>query len=174
MEQLIYRNAVAGDLEDVVRLGMLAYGEFLDQLTPDNRELLDKGLRDREKMKHLLSTAVSFVCTDKEYVAGMAFLVPSGNPTAIYPADWSYIRMVGVDPAYRGKGIARRLTQFCIDAARQKDEKTIALHTSEMMDAARHIYEDLGFLKWKELDPIFGKKYWLYKLDISLPDIEQL
>ncbi|MDX2173612.1 MAG: hypothetical protein SFY56_10845 [Bacteroidota bacterium] len=34
---------------------------------------------------------------------------------------------------------------MCIAHAKQNNEKTIALHTSEFMDAARHIYEGLGF-----------------------------
>jgi len=45
-------------------------------------------------------------------------------------------------------------------------EKTIALHTSEFMDAARHIYEGLGFIMVKEIPPRYGKRYWLYRLDL--------
>lgn len=40
------------------------------------------------------------------------------------------------------------------------------LHTSEMMGAARHIYESLGFKKLREIEPRYGKKYWLYKLEL--------
>ena len=98
---------------------------------------------------------------------GMAYLVPSGNPTHIYPADWSYIRMVGVHPEYRGMGIAKRLTQMCVDHARQANEKIVGLHTSEKMDDARHIYESIGFKIDKELDTIYGMRYWLYKLELT-------
>lgn len=63
--------------------------------------------------------------------------MPSDNPTEIFDADWSYIRMVGVLPDYQGKGIAKQLTQFCIEYAKQSKEKVIALHTSEFMNAAR-------------------------------------
>jgi len=52
--------------------------------------------------------------------------------------DWSYIRFVTVDPSFGGQGIGRKLTTLCIDTARQ-NESVIALHTSELMDAARHI-----------------------------------
>jgi len=37
-----------------------------------------------------------------------------------------------------------------------------------MMDAARHIYEKMGFKRIKELQPIFGKRYWLYHLNLNL------
>lgn len=97
----------------------------------------------------------------------MAFLISSGNPTDIYLKEWSYIRFISVDPDYSGLGIRRKLTSMCIDLAIQNGEKTIALHTSEIMDKARQLYESLGFKILKEIDPRLGKKYWLYKLDLS-------
>jgi len=55
---------------------------------------------------------------------------------------------------------------MCIDFARSSDEKTVALHTSEYMNAARHIYESLGFRQIRELEPRYGKRYWIYKLEL--------
>jgi ribosomal protein S18 acetylase RimI-like enzyme len=75
--------------------------------------------------------------------------------------------MVGVDPGHRGKGIAKRLTQLCVAYAKQSNEKIVGLHTSEKMDDARHIYEAIGFRIYKEIDPIYGMRYWLYKLQLS-------
>ena len=51
--------------------------------------------------------------------------------------------------------------------ARQNGENIIALHTSEFMDTARHIYESVGFKVLKEIDQRLGKRYWLYKLDLN-------
>ena len=56
---------------------------------------------------------------------------------------------------------------MCIDIANRNGEKTIALHTSEMMDKARHIYESLGFTILREIDQRLGKRYWLYTLEIN-------
>jgi ribosomal protein S18 acetylase RimI-like enzyme len=75
--------------------------------------------------------------------------------------------MVGVNPSYAGRGIARQLTETCIKKAKELGEKTVALHTSEFMDAARHLYESIGFRVLKEIPERLGKKYWLYTLDIS-------
>jgi len=96
----------------------------------------------------------------------MAFLVPSGNPTDIYRKEWSYIRFVSVDPEFTGRGIGRKLTMMCIDKARANGENIIALHTSEIMGNARHIYESLGFRVLKEIDRRLGKRYWLYTLNL--------
>lgn len=56
----------------------------------------------------------------------------------------------------------KKLMQLCEDHARQTGEKFIALHTSEFMEAARHIYESMGFVQIKELERRLGKMYWLY------------
>lgn len=75
--------------------------------------------------------------------------------------------MVAVNPKYRGHGISKKLTQNCIVYATKNGETTIALHTSEFMNAARYIYESLGFERIKELEPLFGKRYWLYQLELN-------
>ena len=74
--------------------------------------------------------------------------------------------MVGVNPDFKGQGIAKTLTRMCLDFARENKEEVIALHTSEFMDAARHLYESFGFRQTKELEPRLGKRYWLYQLDM--------
>jgi ribosomal protein S18 acetylase RimI-like enzyme len=96
----------------------------------------------------------------------MAFIVLSGNPTEIFQSNWSYIRFVSVHPNHSGKGIGKYLTQLCIDFAKQNNEQTVVLHTSEFMNKARHIYESLGFAILKELEPRLGEKYWLYTLTL--------
>lgn len=96
----------------------------------------------------------------------MAFLVPNGRPTDLFDAAWSYIRMVGVDPGSTGNGIAKRLTTMCIDHAHRTGERYIALHTSEFMDAARHIYEGFGFKVVRSLTR-YDKQYWIYLLDLN-------
>ncbi len=100
-------------------------------------------------------------------IVGAAYLIPHNNPTKIFKKEWAYLRMVAVNPNYQGQGIAKALTKNCIDFARKNNETTIALHTSEFMDAARHIYENIGFKVRQEIPPLFGKKYWLYTLDLS-------
>jgi uncharacterized protein (DUF1810 family) len=42
------------------------------------------------------------------------------------------------------------------------------------MDAARHIYESLGFTILKEIPNRFGKRYWLYTLNITSTNIKEM
>jgi len=166
---IVYRKGSPQEKEALQQLGILSYSQFKNVLPPDDWQTMHHFLHNDKMWDKLVNGSAIFVCEDKTNVklAGMAYLVPSGNPTHIYPADWSYVRMVGVDPTYRGKGIAKRLTQICVDHARQTNEKIVGLHTSEQMNDARHIYESIGFVIDKEIDPIYGMKYWLYRLDLA-------
>jgi ribosomal protein S18 acetylase RimI-like enzyme len=166
MQEFIYRAGATDDIEKIVRLGINSYGQFKDQLSDTNWKKLEAYLLDKNTYLELLGKSKCFVCACEDEILGMAFLVPSGNPTDIFQKDWSYLRMVGVNAEYSGKGIGRKLTQLCIDYARKTNETTVALHTSEFMNAARHIYESMGFHKVKELELRLGKRYWLYLLEL--------
>ncbi len=165
--KLTYRNGTINDVGQLQKLGIISYGQFQNVLTPDNWAIFNKNLQDQQRLLDLLKVAKCFVCLNNDEIIGMAYIIPSGNPTELFKAEWAYIRMVGVKPDYQGQGIAKALTKMCIDFARQNNEQTVALHTSEFMDAARHIYESFGFKILEEISPLFGKKYWLYTLDLT-------
>ena len=166
MPPISYRCATYEDIKQLSDLKIGSYSEFEKMLPEDGWATLNASLHNDNKLKEVLSISRAFVGEIDRRIVGMAFLVSNGNPTNIYPADWSYIRMVGVHPDFRGKGIGKSLTCMCIDNARENGEKIIGLHTSEIMDAARHVYESLGFTVYKEIDRIFGVRYWLYKMNL--------
>ena len=164
--ELTYRRANAFDAPNIVGLTVNAYHDYKAVLAPADWARMETNLVNESLFVELLSKAAAFVCETDNQLAGVIFLVPSGNPTTIFPADWSYIRLLGVDPKYRGLGIGRKLTQLCVQHAQATHEIGVALHTSEFMNAARKMYEDLGFKQEKELVPMYGKRYWLYKLSL--------
>jgi ribosomal protein S18 acetylase RimI-like enzyme len=166
MTLISYRRASLDDIDKLKDLQIASYSEFEKSLPPDGWTTMSENLHNKSRLTDILAHSQAFVATMDSSIVGMAFLVSSGNPTTIYPADWSYIRMVGVHPSIRGKGVGKKLTSMCIDEARKNGERIIGLHTSEVMDAARHIYEGLGFKAYKEIDRIFGVRYWLYKMDL--------
>lgn len=55
------------------------------------------------------------------------------------------LRMLIVDPKGRGLGIGKRLVEETIRFCRQKGYSKITLWTNDILTAARHIYETLGF-----------------------------
>lgn len=156
------RTATEKDIPQLQKLGLNAFGQFQTVLSEDNWKKLNANLINERMYQELLSKSVCFVHEENNEIIGMAFFISKGNPTDIFQEDWSYLRMVGVNTKHSGKGIGKILTQLCVDHARQTGEKFIALHTSEFMNAARHIYESMGFEQIKELEMRLGKKYWLY------------
>lgn len=59
-----------------------------------------------------------------------------------------YLLNVYVDPAYRGHGLARKLVELAIEAARQRGCKLLSLHASRM---GKPIYEKMGFVGTSEM-----------------------
>ncbi len=166
-DEYIFRQRTASDIEELNNLALLAFSDYATVLEPDSWNIMKGKIGDAEWLKALHTTTTCFVCTRGEQIAGAAYLVPHGNPTAMFAAEWCYIRMVGVHPEHRGRGIAKILTQMCVDEAVRTGENVVALHTSEFMDAARHIYESMGFRVVKDIGLVFGKQYWVYTLDIN-------
>jgi ribosomal protein S18 acetylase RimI-like enzyme len=163
---LIYRKVNFSDRDQIKHLGLISYGQFAE-LLGDGWSKMQSNLSSNENWEKIIKGSTGFACCDEEKIVGMAFIIASGNPWDIFKEEWSYIRLVGVDPAYGGKGIAKALTKMCIGHARDNGEKIIALHTSEFMNAARHIYESAGFKILQPIEPRFGKKYWLYTLELE-------
>jgi ribosomal protein S18 acetylase RimI-like enzyme len=163
----IYRQGAAADKDVLMQLAQEAYGQYAETLGDENWQKMKSSLHDEARFTELLQKSVSFVCTHEGKIVGAAYLMPSGNPTDFFKTEWCYIRLLGVRPGYSNNGIAKELTKMCLAYARETNETTMALHTSEFMDAARHIYEKLGFAVLRELDAYYGKKYWIYTLDLA-------
>lgn len=161
-----YRTATISDLKQLQQLGLLAYGQYKSVITEENWDKWEAGFNNESNFSNLLNIGTCFICEIENEIVGMAFLIPGGNPFLYFPAEWSYLRYVGVNPLYNGNGIGKKLTLQCIDKAKETGEKTIALHTSEFQNAARHVYESLGFIKQKELEPVFGKVFYIYTMDL--------
>jgi GNAT superfamily N-acetyltransferase len=93
--------------------------------------------------------ATWYVCeSDGEIVATACALVKDGYPHEINGLRWGYILGVRVDPDFRRRGIAERLTQQCIEWLKAESCDPIYLHAS---NAGRPIYERLGFVANNEM-----------------------
>lgn len=161
------RNGNINDLSFVKQLGENTWKQFENNLTNENWVKLSNSISNENLYTDLLQNSTSFVCENEiGEIIGMSFLVASGNPTEIYNKEQCYIRFVTVSEKYKGLNIGQKLTEKCIEFAKKNGEKKIALHTSEFMDKARYIYEKLGFKIIKEIEPRYGKKYWLYEMSL--------
>ena len=163
---LIYRKANSSDFDKLKSLGKESYSEFSKVLTTSNWDKMNFFLESDDNLNQLINQSTVFICEKESAIIGMIYLVPSGNPTELFQENWSYIRFLGVDTRYRGNGIGKKLTDLCLEYAKETNEQHIALHTSEFMDAARVMYEKIGFRKTREIE-FLGKRYWIYLFELN-------
>ncbi|MGE0330622.1 MAG: GNAT family N-acetyltransferase [Ramlibacter sp.] len=82
------------------------------------------------------------LATIEGQVAGCVALRPLDNVD--YP-NAAEMKRLYVRKAFRGFGLGRQLAEAVMDAARQAGYASILLDTLDDMEAARALYEDLGF-----------------------------
>lgn len=159
------REATEYDAVAVRRLLIEAYAEFRSGMDTPAWEALRKGL---ETAFARMKDAVRLVATDGEDVVGFAVYMPPGvSDLTIFPPNWASIRLLGVPPQCRGRGTSRALIETCIAYAKADHAPAIGLHAAETMTAARALYEDIGFTLEREIEPRFGKRYFMYRLDLD-------
>ena len=79
-----------------------------------------------------------FVALDGDRVVGTCAIVPHG-------AGELELAKLAVDEACRGRGIARRLVDRCLDHARTEGVGRVILVSNSRLQAALRLYESLGF-----------------------------
>jgi ribosomal protein S18 acetylase RimI-like enzyme len=115
--------------------------------------------------------AVVLVAVDKGVIAGSVTLELESRigpgPSEPLAPDEAHVRMLGVAPEHRGRGIARRLMLASIETARMHGKRLLTLNTDPVMTAAQHLYLELGF---RPTDPRVrpdGQVLLSYALDIG-------
>jgi ribosomal protein S18 acetylase RimI-like enzyme len=117
----------------------------------------------------LARNAELIICEDdnKRIAGSVAYVAPHAPKADFFDPEWAGIRMLVVDPAARGQGIGRALTEECIRRARRDGASVIALHTSPKMEVALAMYLRMGFRLERALEDRFGVPYNLYVLDLT-------
>lgn len=139
------REAAPHEYAEAGRVTAEAYRQFVVDGDDDWHEYLHaiadvEGRADRTTI---------FVALDGEQIVGSATLelfdrVEVEDDPTLHPEE-SHIRMLGVHPDVRRRGVARALMSACFERARHEGKTFMTLHTTERMRDAQRMYEALGF-----------------------------
>ena len=152
------RDYESADAEDLNRIAASAFSQFRDQY--QDWPAMLAGL---SKTSDLSATGEVVVAEFQNRVAGaVAYFGPISRKAPFFDQRWPVIRMLVVDPAFRGKGLGRALSRECIARAKRDGSPIIALHTSPIMTVALPMYLKMGFVKAYDAPPIFGVAYAVY------------
>jgi len=161
------RDARTGELDQVGRLLLSAYQEFAAHMPPDVWRAYASDITD---VKGRLGDSELIVAQEGDRLVGAVTLYPDASRIKYtrWPTRWAYIRLLGVPPESRGKGIARLLMNECLRRCRSRGVPTVSLHTTALMHVAQGMYERMGFIRIPEYDfhPAPGVVVMAYRLDL--------
>jgi ribosomal protein S18 acetylase RimI-like enzyme len=149
--KLVVRPARPEDMEAASGVNRAAYAEYGAVLSPERiAHYLDSAgdVRSRLDVAELLVAVL-----DGEVVGSVTYYAPGPRAEAQgWPADWAGLRLLAVAPVARGLGIGRAIMEASVERARADGATALALHTTEMMEVARAMYERMGFIRVPERD----------------------
>lgn len=124
----------------------LAYREFVPPDDPDDWEGYLARIAD---VRGRAERTTVLVAVEDGRILGTATLelegrVDDGDDHPLGPEE-AHVRMLGVHPEVRRRGIATMLMDACWERARSAGKTRITLHTTHRMRAAQAMYERLGF-----------------------------
>jgi ribosomal protein S18 acetylase RimI-like enzyme len=137
-------------VEELPAVGRLTADAYVNDglVDPTNgyvERLVDAASRARE--------AEVWVAVEGEQVLGsVTFVVPGSPYREIARDDEGEFRMLGVDPAARGRGVGRALVELCVRRSRELGYAGVRMSTMDRMASAHRVYERLGFTRVPEDD----------------------
>jgi len=158
MTDIKIRDYDGRDADNLNRIAVSAFEPFRDHYR--DWPAMRAGLA---KTSGLNATGELIVVECGEQLAGgVAYVGPNRPKAAFFDQGWPVIRMLVVDPGFRGKGFGRALSMECIARAKRDGSPIIALHTSPIMRIALAMYLRMGFVRVADAPPVFGVEYSVY------------
>ena len=161
------RDARLEELDEVSQLIRDAYQQYKNSIPEPSWKIYVENITD---VRSRLKVSELIVAEMNRRLVGTVtlYLKASSSSQEGWPGDWAGIRLLAVHPRYRSSGIGRALIEECIRRCRKHGIATIGLHTTELMDIARRIYERMGFERVLEFDfhPAPGVVVMAYQLDL--------
>jgi len=149
---MLVRAARPSDRPAILDVTLAAYQEYAAQMPgfwEGYRRNIVASLDD-------VGSAEQLVAEDEGAIVGTVLLYPPRrmqvSRTDALEMPWPEVRLLAVAPAGRGRGIGAALMREYVLRARKRGARALSLHTTDMMQTARRMYERMGFVRAPELD----------------------
>ena len=136
---------------DYAFVGALAFEAYaIDGLLDDDSDyaadLRDAGRRAED--------ADLFVAIDErgDVVGTVTFCLPGSPYSELSKDGQAEFRMLAVAPQARGRGVGALLVRACLERAGVLGCRSVVISSRPQMEAARRLYERMGFARTPELD----------------------
>jgi ribosomal protein S18 acetylase RimI-like enzyme len=160
------RPVLSAEHDEAGRVTAAAYREFA---RPGERAW-EEYLQQISDVEGRAGATTVLVAVEDGRILGSATLELSGriddDDPPLHPEE-AHIRMLGVDPAARGRGIARALIDACFALAGDAGRTFVTLHTTQRMKVAQAMYEHLGFERLE--DRVFPDGFVLLTYRKAIP-----
>jgi GNAT superfamily N-acetyltransferase len=169
-ELILVRDARLEELDKTSLLLKEAYQQYQSMLPSDAWNYY---VEDIMNVRSRFNESQLIVAEVNKQLAGTVtlYLRTHSSVQGGWPRGWAGIRLLAVHPSYRRRGIGRALMEECLRRCRKEGITTVGLHTTEMMDVARRIYERMGFIRVPKFDfhPRPDVVVMAYQLDLKTP-----
>jgi predicted N-acetyltransferase YhbS len=146
----VIRLAAEREIAEIAAVAVAAYREYQSEVPAP---LFADYIADLSRVADYWQEAEVLVAEVGGRITGSVMFYADASTEGLgLPREWSGFRKLAVEPAMRGRGLGRELTQACIDAARRRNAPTLGIHTASFMRAACRLYERMGFRRCPELD----------------------
>jgi len=155
------------EYEEAGRVVAHAYSEFGDR-TDEGWEVHLDLVRD---VAGRIDRTVVLIAVEDGRILGSATIELHGligDDDHELPPGGAVLRMVGVDPSARRRGVGRALVEEVSDRVRADGRHTLILRTTPSMKAAQRLYESMGFVRDESLDMPVSEAFTLmgYRLQL--------
>jgi GNAT superfamily N-acetyltransferase len=153
---IVVREAHPDELDETARLLAVAFEQY--RPAAELGDAFESYLADIVDVRSRLDHAELFVAVEERVIIGTATLYPPGEvayPGAAprtWPTGWASLRLLGVAPAARGRGVGRMLAEARIRRARELGASGLGLHTTRAFEASRRMYRRMGWKRAREYD----------------------
>src|SRR5215831_13245155 len=135
-----YRIATKEDINELVRLRI----EFLNEIT-ENRHVTNQDLVATQLKRYFNDHLdeddfISWLAVDKTHIVGTGAICFYDYPAGYGDCNgkYGYILNIYIVPGYRRQGLAEKIMEMLIQAAREKGAGLVTLRTTKM---AKQLYE---------------------------------